>query len=222
MKSVILVLSTIVSFSAHAQSPQAMRAKTFNQFFFPSGAPSNYLDPKTETKVNGTRELRTVLPGVLYRGGGAGGRNPLKKEALKALCEAGFSMAVYGYTEGFSPATEECVDRVSGRPNKLEYVAGIATGPEFKPVFLRNVLNVIRDTNKGPIFVHCWNGYHASGELAAISLREFCDWDGQTAQDYWVRHGNGAPPISRVKRFAPGVTPEISAEDRAALCQQTR
>ena len=36
--------------------------------------------------------------------------------------------------------------------------------------------------------MHCWNGWHASGYISALSLRQFCGVSGSDAVAYWIRN----------------------------------
>lgn len=220
-----LALSSLLfaSQSAIAQGSDsvAARAQSYDDFFFPKGTPDNYLDTKVQRLIPGTRQMLTVLPGVLYRGGGPGGQRPLPLSALHALCEAGFSLAVYAYDTGYSdPGPVSCTNKITGKANNLTYIAGAATDPAFKKHFLSLVRNVAMNGGRGPVFVHCWNGYHASGELAAVALRQICGWDGETASAYWERHSGGFPLISRIAKFEPVSSLDVPDDVRAPLCQQ--
>jgi hypothetical protein len=201
------------------------RINRYSEFFYENGElPSDYLDVLTLNKVAKTRQFRTVLPGLLYRGGGARGTVPLSMQALESLCEAGFSAAIYGYTDGYSdPGPIECVNSITGEDNTLRYIAVDANTPEGKTTVLKQVYAALIDASKGPVFVHCWNGYHASGELAAISLKQVCmnDWGtGSNAASYWHRLANGAAMISRVGRFVPNDDLELPADYQRAICIQ--
>ena len=183
--------------------------------------PTNYLDTPTAVKLPKTRALKTVIPGLIYRGGGAGGKVPLTQEALKGLCEAGFSLAVYGYTEGFRGTQQiQCTNSISGQQNTLTYIAGEASKLAFERDVINRIQTVVANPNAGPVFVHCWNGDHASGELASFSLRQFCGWSGPAATAYWSRNQHGAAPISRIGKFNPNPALGIAREDRAVLCRQ--
>ena len=214
----------MLSLTAHAGAgSNVTRAQVYDKFFFPSGAPANYLDTPTAVKLPKTRAFKTVIPGLLYRGGGAGGKVPLTQEALKGLCEAGFSLAVYGYTEGFRGTQQiHCTDSISGQHNMLTYIAGEASELAFEQDVMNRIHTVVANPNAGPVFVHCWNGDHASGELASFGLRQFCEWSGPAATAYWSRNQHGAAPISRIRKFNPNPALGIAEEDRAVLCRQPR
>jgi hypothetical protein len=220
-----LAASTLFAASASAQSITDIRgrAQVYDKFFFPSGVPANYLDTSTTVKPPKTRAFKTVIPGLLYRGGGAGGKVPLSQEALKGLCEAGFSLTVYGYTEGFRGTQQiQCTNTISGEQNTLTYIAGEASKLAFEQDVMNRIQTVVANPNAGPVFVHCWNGDHASGELASFALRQFCGWSGPAATAYWSRNQHGAAPISRIGKFNPNPALGIAEEDRAVLCRQQR
>jgi hypothetical protein len=105
--------------------------------------------------------------------------NPEMNAILKGLCEAGFSLAVYGYTEGFHGTQQiRCTNSISGEQNTLTYIAGGASRLAFEQDVMSQIQTVVGNPNAGPVFVHCWNGDHASGELASFALRQFCGWSG--------------------------------------------
>lgn len=202
----------IVSLNAFADAgPRAERYRDH----FRTGSIEKTIQPG----VRGTRKLMTVLPGVLYRGGGPGGMRPLPHDSLVSLCEAGFSLAVYAYKTGWEGETSvRCTDKLTGRPNRLDYVAGDGTTAGFKPVFLAKVRAVAMDPSRGPVFVHCWNGDHASGELAAIALRQFCGLSGSEASEYWLRHAGGFSLISRIAKFRPIPSLSVPSSIQSAIC----
>lgn len=221
MRFTALILTVLFAFEAHASL--ADRAKTYDNMFFPKGAPGAYLDEKINPSLKGLRNMKTVLPGVLYRGGGPGGMNPLSFEGLRSLCRAGFSLAFYTYKENFRDVGPvECTNELTGRPNTLHYLAGDVLDGAFKTKFLSRVQQVIQDPSRGPVFVHCWNGFHASGEYAAIALRQFCQWSADRASSYWLRHAGGYPLISRINRFTPHASLNVDDDARAVLCRQRR
>lgn len=134
--------------------------------------------------LNGIRYLRPVLPGLLYRGGGPGGKVELNHSTLQSLCESGFSTAIYLYPEGFSGTKHVACSSQKHSQQSLSYEQTGFRGNSDR----YQALKMIRDAainNSGPVFVHCWNGWHASGELSAIALIQFCGWEGEEAANYW-------------------------------------
>jgi len=133
----------------------------------------------------GIRFLKPVLGGVLYRGGGPGTHTPLSTEALKKLCESGFSNAIYVYGSG-TLADVPCTTR-DGKTNTLHY-QGITWQGAGQSRIMKMIHDTALDPNQGPIFLHCWNGWHASGSVAANSLQQFCGKSSSQALEYWRRN----------------------------------
>jgi hypothetical protein len=140
----------------------------------------------TEEKQSwgGMRYIREVLPGVLWRGGGtAGNEGPLTSEQLDALCTQGFTSVDYAYI-GQSPET------LCG--GKMIY-RSVPNAPTRAQDFLTDVYNAIQNNEK--VMVHCWNGWHESGEMSAYAIKQFCStsaspnrpnaWTTSQIQEYW-------------------------------------
>ncbi len=182
----------------------------------------------------GTRNLRAVLHGVYYRGGGNNAFskiekrpniNPLPDGGLYNLCQEGFSEAIYLYTENFetAPPFTQCV---AGKvPNYLNYrqLSGLRTGNERQ--LMTTILEHIRGVKPGPVYAHCWNGWHSSGYVAAISLQQFCGWTPSAARAYWVRNTDGnsvgySAVERRVLEFVPFEDLKISAYEQSLICPQ--
>lgn len=184
----------------------------------------------------GTRNFRTVLHGTQYRGGGNNyyhrthprkNENPLPNDSLQNLCEEGFGLAIYLYRKNFETAPREITcDSVRGR-NTLKYLQ-ITTDTEAER---RQILELIRETlldyRHGPIYTHCWNGWHASGLISALSLRQFCGMSGEDAVRYWDRNTDGqntSPLYERIRMqirdFVPVPELELPVERKAVLCPQ--
>lgn len=165
--------------------------------------------------IKDLKNFKVVLPGVLYRGGNSsGGAVALTTKGLSVLCEKGFSQAVYMYPDAFAQAgSKSCA---------IEYTTfGRAIRDRSKiEGFLKRVHDIIVN-KKGPLYVHCWNGWHASGEMAALALMQFCEWNGAKAADYWQANvGDKAYPSiqKRIQSFQPFNTLQISSEQRAEVC----
>jgi hypothetical protein len=187
--------------------------------------------PKTLT---GTRNFRAVLNGVYYRGGAnnkfrkEGKRensNPLPPEGLKNLCQEGFSDAVYLYQENFSQAEHEVSCRTfTGRENKLRYqqVSPLKNKRGDLEKLLKLIYQHVKQPELGPVYDHCWNGWHASGLVAAAALRQFCSFTAEQALAYWIQNTDGDanyPKVQkRVKEFEtiPGM--QLSPQERKTLC----
>jgi len=124
-----------------------------------------------------------LLDGLLSRGG-VKNRQPLSNADLKELCERGFTKAYTLY--GGANRTVEC------SKGTIEYRGS----KDFRsPKDMNRILENIHAsfTSKEHTFVHCNNGAHASGFVAAIALRTFCGMTADKAIAYWGRTLNGYP-----------------------------
>ena len=168
--------------------------------------------PITHEKADSLRDFRVVIPGILYRGGNStGGANPLNINGLRTLCEKGFSQAVYMYPDNFTNAPKP--------PCKLEYTT-FGGGIKDRGLihrYLSKVKDVIDGKQSGPLYIHCWNGWHASGEMAAYALMQFCGLNGDQAQAYWDANvPNGR--VTRMKTFKTFEDLDISPEQQSRIC----
>jgi hypothetical protein len=183
-------------------------------------APSNLLSQQSNIMqpghpFRGIRDYREVMPGVLYRGGANNGHGPLKHDQLDALCEAGIGTAVYLYRTGFSgPSTIQC------SKGSLDYIYEGWEGPGRSDVH-QQIYNVIKGKRK-PIFIHCWNGIHATGAVAATALMQFCKLPPQKAVEYWkvgVAPRVQYPSVVRsIEVFQPNPKLELTTEERNEFC----
>lgn len=147
-------------------------------------------------QLYGVRNMRVVLHGVLYRGGAQNAHfnssprpneNPLQDGALLNLCREGFGQANYLYGTNFesAPPSVNCQD-VFGNQREMLYT-NLRYGSEsvHKKIIQIIYNNII--TYHGPIYMHCWNGWHASGFVSAIALKQFCGMTDNEAVLYWNR-----------------------------------
>jgi len=165
----------------------------------------------THEQADSLKDFRVVIPGVLYRGGNSGGgTQPLNAKGLKSLCEKGFSKAVYMYPDNFDRAAKpEC---------ELEYSTFGGTIKDRRLIYsyLAKIKDII-DNKKGPLYIHCWNGWHASGEMAAYALMQFCGVNGDQAQAYWNANvPNGS--VTRIRSFKIFDDLMITAEQQSEIC----
>lgn len=179
----------------------------------------------------GTRNFRVVLHGVLYRGGAnntnleVGARsntNPLPAVGLKNLCEEDFSAAVYLYSENFekAPKVVSCKN-TSHQDQKIDYKQYAAYGENEK--ILRMIYERIKGRLDGPVYAHCWNGWHSSGLIAGMALKQFCGWSDAKADAYWVQNTDGNSSgfttiRNRLKAFKPLVKYSITKAEREEIC----
>lgn len=188
----------------------------------------------------GTRNMRVVLDGLYYRGGGNNyyhrtnkrkNMNPLPIDGLTNLCKDGFGDAVYLYSTRFdtAPKSVSCVTR-NGKKNTLSYQSLVYNEVDKNKLVLEMVYNRIKSNDSRPIYAHCWNGWHASGLLAALSLRQFCGMSAENAVDYWVENADGTAdePGSyehikkKIRDYKINGDMKISSEQKALFCQSAQ
>lgn len=184
-------------------------------------------------ELYGTRNLRPILHGVAYRGGGNNyyhktakrhNNNPLPDDGVRNLCEEGFSASVYLYRRNWdsAPKIDTC-DCISGGDNVIDY----HQLDYFDDVHIKEMLSLVHNSitndSVGPVYLHCWNGWHASGLISAIILRQYCGTSGQDAVNYWDlgTDGNNRSPRyqkqrDRIKQFVP--FPEFAISDSLSDC----
>jgi hypothetical protein len=179
----------------------------------------------------GVRNFREVLNGVLFRGGANNShnrdgardnRNPLPNNGLAGLCSAGFQTAIYLYGTNYSKAAPQISCESPRGKNTLQYLQlSFASKP-------RQILEMIRaailNPDSGPIYVHCWNGWHASGLVSALALRQFCGVSGEDAVRYWIRTTDGDSNYpghkQRIQSFVPYQDLIVDAETQQRICPQ--
>lgn len=168
----------------------------------------------------GTRNLRPILHGVAYRGGANNyfhktakrhNHNPLPDDGIRNLCQEGFSSTIYLYRQNFdsAPALDSC-DCISGGENELKYYQFDYNDQKHIYEALKLIHNSALNDSVGPVYLHCWNGWHASGLLSALALRQFCGFDKWEAINYWDLGTDGANNSPRyqiiremIKEFEP-------------------
>ena len=188
----------------------------------------------------GTRNVRVVLKGLVFRGGAnnknnkhgkkANG-NPLPNVGLRNLCREGFDTAIYLYPTNYTEAPNEVECKLrkpmnGEEKNSLSYLNVNAFGREREA---RKILELVHDRLKQPapkpLYLHCWNGWHASGYVSALILKQFCGVSSDEAVAYWNRntdgnsHGKGHDRIrERIRRFKPYTDLSIDDETRQKFC----
>jgi outer membrane protein OmpA-like peptidoglycan-associated protein len=77
----------------------------------------------------------------------------------------------------------------------------------------------------GPVYLHCWNGWHASGYISAVILKQFCGYSDWDAVNYWDLGTDGANTSpryqhqrERIKDFKPYEEFKISDSLKSCLC----
>lgn len=184
----------------------------------------------------GTRNFRAVLHGILYRGGANNyyhrenrrdNRNPLPIDGLTNLCKEGFSTAIYLYTRNFetAPKSISCTTR-KGEKNTLKYENYWYNDLELNKEILKIVHTKIKGEDVTPIYAHCWNGWHASGLIAALALRQFCNVSPERAVSYWMRGADGTADNTKaydslkrkIRNFTPSPSLTLTESERSLFC----
>lgn len=181
----------------------------------------------------GVRNFRVVLTGVYYRGGSnnthnrytiRGNSNPLQRRALTNLCEEGFTESVYLYATNYKlePQETSCKTR-TGETNHLVYRQINALLGNNEHEQLKHIYDHIKGKVPGPIYDHCWNGWHASGYIAAMSLMQFCGYSHAQADAYWVKNTDGnytkeSGIRKKLSKFKPFNDLQITKYERDLIC----
>ncbi len=204
-----------------------------NRYGLP-GIDSKLVDDRGDGYENlyGVRNFREVLNGVLYRGGGnnlynrnhkdrRSNRNPLPQEGVRNLCEEGFRHSIYLYPTNASKITPNNACASVRGANRMVYEQlGFQS---HSRTILERIHAAILDPEQGPIYVHCWNGWHASGYVGALALKQFCDATGDEAVDYWVRNTDGNSKgyqghRDSIRGFVPYADLKINRSQQTRIC----
>lgn len=242
MKKIIYLLLIIFGLPSvlHAKVSEPEKIWTYYQNRYPLKDPYAKLvdnHGKGVANLYGVRNFRSVLNGVVYRGGANNlynkngkrpNHNPLPEEGLQNLCTEGFGTAIYLYSTNFKKAPGEVhCESVLKRPQTLQYVQKT---PHLYQKDVRHILNLVHtklttDKDPSPIYLHCWNGWHASGLMSALVLRQFCDYSAAKAVKYWDRNTDGVNKNPRYERFRakirsfqPDPNLKIDAEIKSRVC----
>jgi len=176
----------------------------------------------------GTRNMRTILHGVAYRGGANNyyhktakrkNSNPLPNDGIANLCKEGFSHSIYLYKKNWDTAPEyETCDCVNETQNDMEYSQYDYYDKAHIKEMLELVYKSATDPNTGPVYLHCWNGWHASGFISAVILKQFCGFSDLDATSYWDLGTDGANTSPRYNSIRQKIMdfepyPEFILED---------
>lgn len=187
-----------------------------------------------DDSLYGVRNFRSVLTGVYYRGGANNvynriekrdNHNPLQPMALENLCKQNFGTALYFYKTNADKMQKEtlCKTTEDKKPNTLTYEQKSALDEKVQLEILKLVYEHIKNLDTHPMYGHCWNGWHASGLMATLILRQFCNYSPEKALDYWMRNTDGnnkgfAKIKKRIKTFAPLPEYKIDAKVSELIC----
>ncbi|NOQ75179.1 MAG: OmpA family protein [Crocinitomix sp.] len=183
----------------------------------------------------GTRNMRPILHGVAYRGGAnnyyhkldkRNNHNPIPLDGMHGLCQEGFSKGIYLYRENFeySPIGDTC-NCIDSTLSRLEYEQRDYYDSVHVYDMLKSTFESATMPEVGPVYLHCWNGWHASGFIGAVILKQFCDYSSWDAVNYWDLGTDGANTSpryqtqrERIKDFESYPEFEISDSLQECLC----
>jgi hypothetical protein len=181
-------------------------------------------EAQTSSQKPMIKDFQTTISGILYRGGSRGA-NPLSEAQLKHLCEEGVGHAIYTYDTGFQKAPARTCNMKDGRPGKIEYSYFRFLDKKGIEDSMQAIHNSIVNPAAGSTFVHCWNGWHASGEIAAMALKQFCDYSDTQAKEYWKANigDKGNLPkygrvLTRIENFQPIPSLKLNLKQQAQIC----
>lgn len=180
----------------------------------------------------GVRNFRAVLHGVYYRGGAnnaynkygkRNNQNPLPNLGLNNLCAENFGIAIYYYPTNYKNAPHVIDCKAGTENNTLNYLNYPALNSKNHELILELIYKRTQGLISGPIYGHCWNGWHASGLMAALSLRQFCDFSEEAAISYWVKNTDGNSKgydkiKAMIRNFKPLSKFKISTETKQVIC----
>lgn len=160
-------------------------------------------------ELYGTRNMRPILHGIAYRGGGNNyyhktdkrkNQNPLPNDGVLNLCQEGFSKSVYLYQRNADSIIDntDC-NCINGESNKLGYIQLDYFDPNHIYEMVKMTYESATNDSIGPVYLHCWNGWHASGYISAILLKQFCGYTNLEATSYWDIATDGANQSPRYR-----------------------
>lgn len=158
----------------------------------------------------GTRNMRPILHGVAYRGGANNyfhktdkrkNQNPIPLDGMHGLCQEGFSAGVYLYRNNFeeSPLGDTC-NCVDDGFNKFDYYQYDYYDSTHVYEMIKMTYESAVNNDVGPVYLHCWNGWHASGFISAVILKQFCKYSSWDAVNYWDLGTDGANTSPRYQK----------------------
>ena len=180
------------------------------------------------SELYGTRNMKTILYGIAYRGGANNyyhninkrdNQNPLPDDGLRNLNREGFSYAVYLYGKNWNTTQKQYVYK----NDTLKYIQNSVMSKKTQMEIMAMIYDRIQEPSLGPIYLHCWNGWHQSGYVAAITLMQFCDYTAKEARQYWEKNTDGDyKKFENIKKmiaeFKPFNEYRILKETQAIIC----
>ena len=190
----ILLLSSTFSFSQSIDSSIVNKVNFYKNKFQVKCVDEKITDNKGNgyEELYGTRNFRVILHGIAYRGGGNNyyhrsnkrdNKNPLPLDGLENLLNNGFSKSIYLYTENFESAPSFLTNK--DKNDTLHYYQIGGDNRSELDSIIMFTHNSIINSDVGPIYLHCWNGWHQSGFVSAVLLKQFCGFSTTKSLHYW-------------------------------------
>jgi hypothetical protein len=234
MKSLPIIIIFTFAFIASANSAQfqslADKVNYYKQRYKVECANEKITDNYGNgfDSLYGTRNMKTILYGIAYRGGANNfyhktnkrdNQNPLPNDGLQHLCNEGFSEAIYLYGKRFADAKKI----FTNDNDTLRYIQNSAMNRKTQKELLTMVKARIDYPQLGPMYLHCWNGWHQSGYVASIILMQFCDYTNKQARKYWEQNTDGAykkfnTVKNMISNFEPFPELKIDATTQSLIC----
>lgn len=175
--------------------------------------------------LGGLRNFRVVLKNTLYRSGNnhpESFQNPLELSTLDNLKGAGFDRIFYLYEKNFDTSyPDPLIDSLDSQG--LTY----RCTPHLDSVTVRHFLELIMTyctkPNGNLVLIHCWNGWHQSGLLSALTLRQFCDYSPEEGLAYWIMNTDGNHKGYNklklaIRDFRPYPDLQLTANQKKEVC----
>ncbi|MEN6294667.1 MAG: hypothetical protein ABFD61_00890 [Chloroherpetonaceae bacterium] len=233
---IVVLLCQTLTFSLFAQNNQenfqSERADIYKNKYKVSNLYETITDNYGEKcpQVYGTRNMRVVLYGIIYRGGANNvynkfnkrdNENPLPDEGLENLLKEGFSTAIYLYKTNFSKTKKIIGPDSNGKT--LTYIQNSLSNEKEVRQLLELVYENMFDSTSGPIYIHCWNGWHQSGYASALILMQFCGLNNEEAVSYWEKCASGnLTKYNHIKnailKFRPYPDLKIDTQIKNSIC----
>ena len=164
-------------------------------------------------EVSGIRNLREVIPGILYRSGANGDMKygPLNDTSVTKLCKQGFDSYFYDYKRGADHNVPCGTNQVS-----LKIRPSLA-GDKYVRDQLSTIYTAIKQ-GLGPVITSCDAGHHASGYISAAALIQFCGYTNQQALAYWIKNTDGDSNYPSVKKKVLAFRPYSDLQISGVRC----
>lgn len=174
--------------------------------------------------LTGCRNVRVVLKNLLYRGGNNSVpvQNPLSLETINELKNLQFNNIIYLYNKNFeSYFPIERLDSLSKQG--INYQCSPSLDSIYVYKFLLSIQQSAGEKQPSLTYIHCWNGWHQSGWLSAMTLMQFCGFSPELALKYWIQNTDkndvGYPRVKKsILEYKPYPNLKFTVEQQKKHC----